>query len=1016
MRHLALAAAAVLSAAAPAIAQDLVAKTEALAPDQERAKFRLPEGFEAQLVASEPDIHKPMNLAFDDQGRLWVTDTLEYPYPAPDDRKPRDTVKVLSDFGPDGKARKIATFADGLNIPIGLLPLTKDSAWVHGIPNIKRFTDADGDGKADRREQVYGTYGSRDTHGMTSHFIIGFDGWVYACHGFANDSEIRGADGLVMRLNSGNVYRMRVDGSHAEQITWGQVNPFGLSFDGLGNLYSCDCHSQPVYMLLRQGYYPSFGKPHDGLGYAPEMTTDDHGSTGIAGVAYYEADQFPEPWRGTMFIGNPVTAKINHDHLEWHGSSPKVVRKPDFLVSDDPWFRPVDLEIGPDGALYVADFYNRIIGHYEVPLEHPGRDRERGRIWRIVYKGAKGTPAPADFAKAEVAELAKALGHPNLTVRLRATHQLSGRGGVEVAAAARGILEDEKASAESRAQALWVLRRVKAMTPADLSRAARDKDRLVRTHAQKVLADLDAWGDADEALALAGLKDADPFVRRNAADALGVHPDAGDWGRTAALISARQASALDDTHYVHVLKIALRNQLRGDRSWAPLAELGSENAGLAAAVSESALGLPSAGAAGYLLGELKRPGRLRDRLPEVLTHIARYGDDASYDALVAWLKAEPTDDPGRRSSWLKAVAQGLQARGKAVDPALLSYATDVARELLKAEPDPPVRAGTEMAESLKLGALKDELQALGLAEKRPAHQRAWALVALAAIDPGAAIEPLGKVISDRATFLGLRNHMASVLGNIGQPKAREYLVGCLGDAPSGLQTIIASGLCGTKEGAETLLEALSQGKASPAVLNDRAVEIRLRASGVKNVEERIAKLREGLPPADESIRKLIEERRATLDKVALDEPKGKALFTQHCSACHQVGGQGGKVGPQLDGVGVRGPDRLLEDILDPNRNVDQAFRATVLALEDGRVLNGLVLREEGETIVFADSDGKENRIAKGEVEERKPSPLSPMPAKFGEQIPPEDLARLIRFLLEQKAAANPPVAEAKPGE
>ena len=123
------------------------------------------------------------------------------------------------------------------------------------------------------------------------------------------------------------------------------------------------------------------------------MMKHDHGSTGIAGVVSYAADQFPPAYRGTMFIGNVVTNRINHDRLEWHGSSPKAIPQPDFLWSDDNWFRPVDLELGPDGALYVADFYNRIIGHYEVPLTHPGRDRERGRIWRIVYRGTSG-PGP----------------------------------------------------------------------------------------------------------------------------------------------------------------------------------------------------------------------------------------------------------------------------------------------------------------------------------------------------------------------------------------------------------------------------------------------------------------------------------------------------------------------------------------------------------------------------------------------------------------------------------------------
>ena len=338
-------------------------------------------------------------------------------------------------------------------------------AFVHSIPSVDRFVDRDGDGKSDVRELAYRTFGARDTHGMTNAFTWGFDGWIYACHGFSNNSEVRGKDGKVMTLVSGNVYRFRPDGSHAEQYTKGQVNPFGLSFDPMGNLYSADCHSKPVYMLLRNASYPTFGKPTDGLGLGPEMVSHDHGSTAISGVVYYAAEQFPEPWRGTIFIGNVVTNRINHDKIDWHGSTPKGVLQPDFLTSDDPWFRPVDLELGPDGALYVADFYNRIIGHYEVPLDHPGRDRERGRIWRIVYKGADGkanVPAMPNIAGADLATLASMLSSPNLMVRMLATNQLVARGGTEVITRLKAEAGPPAAEA-ARVHALWALARLGAL-------------------------------------------------------------------------------------------------------------------------------------------------------------------------------------------------------------------------------------------------------------------------------------------------------------------------------------------------------------------------------------------------------------------------------------------------------------------------------------------------------------------------------------------------------------------------
>ena len=234
-------------------------------------------------------------------------------------------------------------------------------------------------------------------------------------------------------MQSGNVYRMKPDGSHLEYYSHGQVNPFGLCFDRLGYLYSSDCHSKPVYQLIRGAYYPSFGKPDDGLGFAPEMATHDHGSTAIAGIVYYAAEHFPVAFRDNIFIGNVVTNRVNRDTIEWHGSSPQAIEQPDFIVSDDPWFRPVDLKLGPDGALYIADFYNRIIGHYEVPLTHPGRDRERGRIWRVVYRGkdrdAKSPSMPRIVSDPEndVRVSKSRMGNPNLAVRVLAANLLSGR-------------------------------------------------------------------------------------------------------------------------------------------------------------------------------------------------------------------------------------------------------------------------------------------------------------------------------------------------------------------------------------------------------------------------------------------------------------------------------------------------------------------------------------------------------------------------------------------------------------
>ncbi|TDJ31974.1 MAG: hypothetical protein E2O56_06085 [Gammaproteobacteria bacterium] len=149
-------------------------------------------------------------------------------------------------------------------------------------------------------------------------------------------------------MQSGNTFRMRLDGSHIEHFTYGQVNPFGMAMNELGDLFTADCHTKPITLLLEGGYYESFGKPHDGLGFVPSVMQHLHGSTAIGGIALYSAADFPATLRGNTFSGNVMTSRINRNSLHYDGSSVRATREADFLVSRDPWFRPVDLQLGPD--------------------------------------------------------------------------------------------------------------------------------------------------------------------------------------------------------------------------------------------------------------------------------------------------------------------------------------------------------------------------------------------------------------------------------------------------------------------------------------------------------------------------------------------------------------------------------------------------------------------------------------------------------------------------------------------
>lgn len=1130
---------------------ELVVPTGPRTPAEEAKGFHLPPGFEAQLVAAEPQIHKPINIAFDERGRLWVTDTVEYPFPAPEGRTPRDSVKILEDFGPDGHAGKITTFADALNIPVGVFPLGGNAALIYSIPNIYKMEDTTGSGHADRRTKLMGSIGREDTHGMTGSFIEGFDGWVYAVHGFKNTSVMRGTDGSEITMNSGNTYRFHRDGSNIQYFTHGQVNPFGLTFDALGNLYSSDCETKPIYMLLRGGYYPSFGKPNDGLGFAPEMCDHLYGSTAIAGLIDYLAPQYPAEYRHMMLVGNVVTAKINRAQLSPRGSWFHADDAPDFLASDDKWFRPTNIKLGPDGALYVADFYNKIIGHYEVDLHHPGRDHERGRIWRIVYKGTGGDSAPAkpfDLSKSSVPELIAFLSDPNFTIRMLAMNYLADHTGQSAVAPLKQALGSTPSS-ELKVHGMWVLKRLGALDEAMLKSYSADADRAVRVHAMRVLSETPNWSADQRQLALAGLNDADAMVQRCAADALGQHPA---YENIRPLLDARQHAPAADQHLIYVLRMALRNQLEASGVADKLPPAGASEEDLRD-LTDVALGANSAGSAAMIVRHLKEAPEPPETLAEYVRHVARYGTDAQADeaaktvasrfasddslqlllfkamqegltqrngklgdsarawgqSLASKLLTSPEEDfagwkntpapnfPNARNPWsvqmrpsadgnasspfISSLPLGEQGTGvlrskQFVIPPHLSFfiaghsgypntphsMKNVVRlraagsgEVLAEAPaprndrarkvnwdlgkfvgqsgyieatdlddaaayawiafgrfNPPVvkvpfslhgslRTAIEIAGELRLVDLAPKIIMVLGDKKADVDNRVAAAGALAALEPAKHSPALVAVLSDSSSPEALREAAGSALAQVATPEVSKAFIEAIHAAPQKSQLSQAKSLAATTAGADALLTAVGEGKASAQLLLDPTLRERLKVSKPADLDARLTKLTANLPPADQALQRLIDQRVLRFNHDKGSPERGAKVFATNCQICHRIGGQGAQIGPQLDGIGVRGAPRLAEDILDPSRNVDAAFRYSTFVLDGGDVIAGIPRREEGQTLVVADSTGKEVPIQKSKIRRRVESNLSLMPSNFGEILKQEDFNDLLSYLLSK---------------
>jgi putative heme-binding domain-containing protein len=242
------------------------------------------------------------------------------------------------------------------------------------------------------------------------------------------------------------------------------------------------------------------------------------------------------------------------------------------------------------------------------------------------------------------------------------------------------------------------------------------------------------------------------------------------------------------------------------------------------------------------------------------------------------------------------------------------------------------------------------------------------------------------------------------LGGVNSPDSRQTLIECLRQAPERFALSLAAALTQTGEGADALLQAVVDGLAPAALLTQQAIKdtllaVRAHQAGL------VARLTASLSPRSERLQKIVQERLADFPSAEASVERGATLFQVHCAVCHSVGGTGGRVGPELDGIGHRGSERLCEDVLDPNRNVDRVFRYSLITLKDGSVMAGLFRREEGAVLVFVDATGKELTVEKASIEKRTEADTSLMPEIFADLLPPADFHHLLAFLLAQSSRA-----------
>ncbi|NNC88061.1 MAG: DUF1080 domain-containing protein [Akkermansiaceae bacterium] len=483
-------------------------------PAQEQSFFRVPEGFEVELVASEEQgVGKPITVAWDAKGRLWTMTAYEYPVDANESRPKAEALyarggsdKVLVIDEPNGPGPHTPrVFAEGLAIPLGMLPIGNGALVQYGS-EIRFYEDKNGDGKADGHRTVLNGFGIQDSHLFPHQFERAPGGWIYVAQGLFNRSNVVRPDGKrfasgpsSVPFNACKLARFRPDGSDFEILTHGPNNIWGLATSRHGEVFLQEANDLgiPVSEFVAGMHYKTGSKdllrPYAVFN-PPSLPGSKMGGTGLSGLAIAEDHDSPfakgSEGRTVFYLANPITNRIQVVMLHRDKDGKRVYEKQeDFLFSDDPWFRPVAIHFGPDGALYVVDWYNKIISHNEVSRAHPDRDKTRGRIWRIKAKGA-ATPEQVDLTVMNSKSVIGLLGGKNARLARMAWQELGDRGEPLTSRILEPMVSNAGASLDLRLGALWALEEMRALQKEWLVAWAKDPNAHFRYEVVRAAGDL----------------------------------------------------------------------------------------------------------------------------------------------------------------------------------------------------------------------------------------------------------------------------------------------------------------------------------------------------------------------------------------------------------------------------------------------------------------------------------------------------------------------------------------------
>ena len=964
----------------------------ALNPTQAMARMSLPPGFQIELVASEPDLVNPIAMCFDEKGRVWVTESIEYPRSEPG--KGRDRIKILEDTDGDGRTDKVTIFAEGLNIPSGIA-LGHGGVWVANAPHLL-FYKIGPDGKAaGKPEVVFSGFGRDDTHELPSGLTFGPDGWLYGLNGVFNPSVIK-HQGKEHRFTCA-LWRLHPRTRVFELFSEGTSNPYGVTFDTLGNAFISACVIDHLWHLAEKGYYHRQGGPYPPHTWKLEsIVRHKHQKAAYCGIHWYDSDAYPAEYRNKLYMGNIHGSCINADQVERTGSTYTGKTAPDFLTANDPWFMPVCQKTGPDGCLYILDWYDRYHCYQDARRDPVGIDRLNGRLYRIRYSGTPRAPMGLNLAEESDSVLITRLSQGNGLFRELAQRLLSERLAADSkghAAASKeltNLVNSASASNRTRLLALWSLVSAGDLPVEDHLQWLTSSNPAIKAWAVRAAGNQKTSDKRIQEAVIASSDSENADVKLQAVVALGKLPGIDPVGNWMSILSK---SGTDPILPAIIWQNTLP-KLSGSEGWSSL------------------LNTPTMKETGAAIN----PGReefitrlsvlavtSRDIMPDHVKTLARLVDQSNWAT------------PSTRSAWLRSVARELEINNAGREKLWREAFLPVASRLAKSEQG-KLRDDAELLAAL-LGD-KDSQTQLGKRAFNPKNSdnyRMEALQALLKVGDAQVVESAVQTVLDNSQPEAFRGRVLAELARFDQSNLGERLMIAWQKLPPSLKDRVVDVLSQRPQWATAFVSAVEAGKVPATAAGVNQIR-KLQSVGTPELQKRVKAVwgivRDGRNPARENVAR---EMAVHLGKTRGDAVKGQAVFAKNCAVCHKFHGVGQEVGPDITSNGRASFEQLLSNVFDPSLVIGSAFQATTVLTTKGRLVSGLIVEDSPNRVTLKVQGGTLEVIPRGEVEQVSVSANSLMPEGLEKQITPSEIADLFAFLVLEKPPGTDPTLKKIPG-